>query len=172
MTDIPAASQVSSAAPTWSPLPPTTAPTEQSVGLSFNDAVRANALLEDLKLQWADHFHMRDQTWKGLVGTMTVFLGVVGLEAQSLSDAVMFPAYVGVVASAAFGILLTEHHRYRQRQKFQIITRLEEALQIRSVYGDILEKNEPRKGWYTGGFISVLHAAAGLIGLALIIARL
>jgi hypothetical protein len=38
------------------------------------------AIIKDLELQWKDHFHMRDQTWKTLTNSTLFFFGIVGLE--------------------------------------------------------------------------------------------
>jgi len=42
-----------------------------------NGASNRDAMLKDLELQWQDHFHMRDQTWKALHNAALLFVGVI-----------------------------------------------------------------------------------------------
>jgi hypothetical protein len=55
------------------------------------------AIIKDLELQWKDHLHMRDQTWKTLTNSILFFLGIVGLEIKGVGNFVMIPAYLTLI---------------------------------------------------------------------------
>jgi len=64
--------------------------------------------LKDLELQWHDHFHMRDQTWKTLQYIVLFFWGVVGLDIKTIAPGMINLGYVAVcVTSALFFVSLS-----------------------------------------------------------------
>ena len=86
-------------------------------------------ILKDLEIQWNDHFHMRDQTWKTLNYSILTFFGVVGLD---VSGKISFPAvvisYLTISVVSLLRFFTGKHHRLRQKQKFDIITLYEKKL--------------------------------------------
>ena len=72
-----------------------------------------SAVVADLQLQWHDHFHMRDQTWKTLNISALIFVGVVGLEIYKGTPAiVMIAAYSALVLVSVVGFL--EHRAFNR----------------------------------------------------------
>jgi len=152
----------------------------EQAGVAKPERMDVPSAVHDLALQWGDHHHMRDQSWKTVTNSAIVFVGVVGLEVAEFNPSgdvrAQVPAIVLVVGYAAliilstFGLLVTAHHRQRQAEKFQIIMRYEIALGLWNIFGDILR--ERRKAFYldTGAFIIACHWM--LIALAtLLLAR-
>jgi hypothetical protein len=128
------------------------------------------ALLTDLDLQWRDHFHMRDQTWKTLTNSLLLFLGVVGLELKGLGPDVMIPAYLVVLVTAFFGVCVATHHRFRQSQKFEIIKLCEKELGIAEYKQEILDKNGGiAEKIFTAGFIELAHFCVGVVAVVLLV---
>ena len=135
----------------------------------MNDKLR-EALIKDLDIQWRDHFHMRDQTWKTLTNSLLLFLGVVGLEIKGLGVSVMIPAYIVVIVTALFGMAVAAHHRSRQKQKFAMISLCEEQLGIAQYKKDILGQEDGLAGkLFTAGFIELVHFSIGVVAVALLI---
>lgn len=137
--------------------------------------VSNEAMLKDLELQWNDHFHMRDQTWKSLTNSVLLFIAVVGLELKDLDSIAMIPAYTVVMLTAIFGWIVATHHRLRQGQKFAMIIMYEEMLGLFELKKNVLTAAEEHKGIaskvFTAGFIRWMHAGLGLVALALLIRR-
>lgn len=134
------------------------------------------AMLRDLDIQWRDHFHMRDQTWKSVQYAILLFLGVIALELKGIGNLVMVPAYLVVVVMAILGWVVTSHHRLRQCQKFAIITRYEQELGVFDLKKNILREGEAKEGilsrLFTGGFIRAIHFSIGIVAVLLLIRRL
>jgi hypothetical protein len=133
------------------------------------------AMFRDLDIQWRDHWHMRDQTWKTVQNSLLLFLGVVGLELKGLGDLVMVPAYLIVVMMALFGFSVARHHRLRQDQKFRIIEKYESDLGIYEKKRDILHPTDARAPLakvFTGRFIQAIHLSFGVVGILLLLRRL
>jgi hypothetical protein len=141
-----------------------------------NDKSLKDAFLKDLELQWKDHFHMRDQTWKTLTNAVLLFLGVVGLEIKGIENIVMIPAYLVVILTAFFGWSVASHHRLRQKQKFAMITKYEELLGIYQIKKAILEEGETKANitskFFTGGFTRIMHIGIGTVAVFLLVRRL
>ena len=128
------------------------------------------ALIKDLDIQWRDHFHMRDQTWKTLTSSLVLFLGMVGLELKGLGAGVMVPAYTVVLITAVFGISIAAHHRHRQGQKFEIISLCEKELDIADYKKEIVGPEHAKsKDLFTARFIELVHLGIGLVAVALLI---
>jgi hypothetical protein len=56
---------------------------------------------------------MRDQTWRTVTNSALIFLGVVGLEVYRVPNAIMIPAYCGLILLAYYGRLVAVHHLWR-----------------------------------------------------------
>jgi hypothetical protein len=136
-----------------------------------NEPIR-DGVLTDLQLQWTDHFHMRDQTWKTLNNAALLFVGVVGLEIYSgTPHIVMVAAYSALVLVSVLGLLVAWHHRHiQQKIKFPIIVRYEVLLGLTPVFDDILQE-QGKKGLSTSTFIVGCHAALGFISLLLLLRK-
>jgi len=143
--------------------------------MTQEDQIR-KAMLKDLELQWHDHFHMRDQTWKTLTNSALLFLGVIGLEIKDVGNFVMIPAYIVVVLTAAFGWIVATHHRIRQGQKFAFIKMYEDKLGLYEYKKEIINKGNIAKGLvskiFTAGFIRFVHLGFGFVALILLIRRI
>lgn len=105
-------------------------------------ADRNDILLKELEIQWQDHFHMRDQTWKTLQYSILFFLGVVGLEFKVVDKIFLLPAYISVFIISLLGISVALHHRKRQKEKFRMITIYEKELKTYELIEDILKKSK------------------------------
>ncbi|GEM_PF-1458664 len=136
------------------------------------------ALLKDLELQWKDHFHMRDQTWKTLTNTILFFLGTVGLEIKGVGKYVMIVAYVALMLVALFGWAVAAHHRIRQGQKFAFITEYEKRLGLDEIKepvlsGPILSGKKGQVGilgsYFTARFIEIMELAIAVVAISLLI---
>jgi len=134
------------------------------------------AMIKDLELQWKDHFHMRDQTWKTLSNSILVFLGIVGLEIKNVGNIVMLPAYCVLIFISFIGWAVAAHHRVRQEQKFLYITKYEEELGLLDLKEDIIKKVDSKTGLsgkiFTARFIEITHLGIILIALFLLIKRI
>lgn len=142
----------------------------------MNGAINnTEALLKDLELQWNDHFHMRDQTWKTITNSTLFFIGVVGLEIKDVGNFVMIPAYAGLVVTCLFGWAVATHHRLRQNQKFIFITKYEQLLGIYDIKADVLkEKHEDKRFFgkvFTARYIEIIQICIGLVALVLLLRR-
>lgn len=72
--------------------------------------------LKDMEIQWNDHFHMRDQTWKTLQYTIAIFLGVVGLQfKEGIDQNVLMTGKLALLATSVLGFVVALHHRNRQK---------------------------------------------------------
>lgn len=135
-----------------------------------------DAVLKDLELQWKDHFHMRDQTWKTLSNAALVFLGVVGLEIKDVGDFVMIPAYVVLLLVAILGWTVASHHRVRQKQKFTFIAQHEQYLGLFDNKKPIIEDADKKSGIagkvFTARFIELMHAGIGVVAPFLLLRRI
>jgi len=105
-------------------------------------ANRNDIFLKELEIQWQDHFHMRDQTWKTLQYSILFFLGVVGLEFKVVDKIFLVPVYIAVFIVSLLGVYVALHHRKRQKEKFKMITILEKKLETYELIEDILKKSK------------------------------
>jgi hypothetical protein len=134
-----------------------------------NEKEKQNVVLKDLEMQWNDHFHMRNQTWRTVTNSALLFLGVIGLEIKGIDDLYIVLAYLAVVVTTVFGILVTVHHRKREKEKFCIIKLYEEMLGTYEVKKRCLGE----KGLVnTSTFIVVMHCGIFVVAFALLIRKL
>jgi hypothetical protein len=129
-----------------------------------------DAVMKDLELQWADHFHMRDQTWKTLGNSILFFLGIVGIKFSSDTTLVLLASYFALVVTALFGWAVAHHHRDRQKEKFEIIEKYEEVLGLSAIKESVLRKAK-KELVHTALFIEVMQLALTAIGVFLIIGQ-
>ena len=133
------------------------------------------ACIKDLEIQWKDHFHMRDQTWKTLTNSVLFFIGVVGLELKDVGNFVMIPSYIILMFIALIGWVVAAHHRTRQGQKFAIIKMYEEELGLYELKKKVLENAEINKRVagkiFTARFIEIAQMGIGMVGLILLLRR-
>ncbi|MDX1813066.1 MAG: hypothetical protein R3240_14015 [Gammaproteobacteria bacterium] len=127
-----------------------------------------DAIKKDLELQWSDHFHMRDQTWKTLTNSILFFLGVIGIQFNVNEKFVLVAANFALVITAFIGWSVAHHHRDRQNEKFKIIQKYEEMLGLYSLKHDVLH-NAKRGIIHTALFIEVMQLALCFIGITLIL---
>lgn len=131
------------------------------------------AILKDLELQWKDHQHMRDQTWKTLASTIGLLLAAVGIALRKPGGVVMVSAYLVVMFSALLGWATATHHRLRQHQKFEIISIYEKELGLLELKKRVLDVGDSKAGIaskvFTANFIGYVQLAIGLVAAVLII---
>lgn len=128
-------------------------------------------MLKDLEIQWSDHFHMRDQTWKTLQYTILFFLGAVGLEfKEGIDILIMRSAYIAVGITSLLGVIIALHHRRRQKEKFDIIKRFEDKLEITDIIKDILDSSKKGPtGWInSSSFIVVAQIGLFVVSMGLL----
>lgn len=134
------------------------------------------ALLKDLDIQWRDHHHMRDQTWRTLASTVTAFAGAIALKSQDVGPIALCAAYALATAAALIGYAVTTHHRHRQQQKFHMIREIEERLGLLDVKRKIIDSDPPKVGFagrvFTGNYIGWLQLGVGLIAMILVVESL
>lgn len=129
-------------------------------------------LLKDLELQWKDHFHMRDQTWKTLTNTSLFFLGTVGLEIKGVGKHVMIFAYAALILAALFGFFIARQHRIRQGQKFDFIEKYERLLGLYEIKESIITEPKYNKGslkFLVGRFIEMMEFCILVVAVVLLI---
>jgi hypothetical protein len=131
-------------------------------------------LLKDLELQWKDHFHMRDQTWKTLTNTSLFFLGAVGLELREVGKLVMIVVYAALILATLFGILIARQHRIRQGQKFAFIEEYEKQLGLYTIKEPIITEKKYNKGFtkfLVARFIEVMEICILIVAIFLLIRK-
>jgi disulfide bond formation protein DsbB len=137
------------------------------------DSLSAETIVKDLDLQWRDHFHMRDQTWKTLGNTLLFFLGTVGLEIKGVQHSVMIVAYAALILVAVLGYFVASHHRVRQKQKFALIERYETLLGLSEIKIPILKATEYHGGIagriFTARFIEWAELLVACVALTLLV---
>ncbi len=134
------------------------------------------ALTADLQLQWQDHFHIRDQSWRTLWAATPVLAAVLILALGGATVAACWSAWAGLALLCAMGILTAIHHRRCQREKFAFIARYEELLGLAApaIKGALLEQHRERRspipGLHTQSFVILAHAVYALLGLIALLA--
>lgn len=131
-------------------------------------------LLKDLELQWKDHFHMRDQTWKTLTNTSLFFLGTVGLEIKEVGKLVMIVAYASLILATLFGIFVARQHRIRQGQKFAFIEKYEKLLGLYGIKESTITAKEYNKGFskfLVARFIEMMEFCILVVAIFLLIRK-
>jgi hypothetical protein len=131
-------------------------------------------LIKDMEIQWKDHFHMRDQTWKTLQYTIIFFLGAIGLEMkEGIEQYITILAYSAVCITSTLGVIVALHHRNRQKLKFSIIKKYEKELGIFALVEDILKEHE--SGVFnkvnTSSYIVVAQAGLFVVSLSILITK-
>lgn len=110
-------------------------------------------VVKDLEIQWKDHHHMRDQTWKIFLNTILFFLGVVGLEIKDLSENIMKISWLFLTFIAGYGAFIGWRHLKLQKMKFRMITHYENVLGLGQVKQEILSEKLSRFAVETGIYI-------------------
>ncbi|MCJ7433951.1 MAG: hypothetical protein MUO77_10735 [Anaerolineales bacterium] len=85
-------------------------------------------LRKALELEWQDHFHMRDQTWRTLQIEATLVVGLIGVDFKFEETWATVAIGLLVVLTAISGLLITVHLRQAQQLKFEHIIKLEKEL--------------------------------------------
>ncbi len=134
--------------------------------------------LKDLELQWHDHFHMRDQTWKTITNSSLILISLVGMDLTKIENFIIVMTSLVLLLNSIFGYAVAVHHRSRQKEKFEYINRYEEllGLKVKEVKGEIMEKyRNIHFKWYdprrlankinTADFIKWMHVLIFFISL-------
>ena len=144
-------------------------------------AVKSESVRKLLEIEWQDHFHMRDQTWRTLQIEAALVLGLVGADLKFAS--VWVTTIIGflIILSTLSGFMITLHHRKNQNFKFENIIRFETWLGL--IEPGLLEGVKPPKpfSWSdlihpkhmnTSLFIMRMHIAMGLFTAVYVTARI
>lgn len=87
------------------------------------------AKIRDLELQWQDHHHARNQTWRALQITGLLAIALVGVGWTEESIAISLIVAVLLIFVSIFGMQITIRHRNKvERTKFKSIIKLEKDL--------------------------------------------
>ncbi|MBN1931791.1 MAG: hypothetical protein JW786_09315 [Desulfobacterales bacterium] len=137
------------------------------------DAIQ-QAISNDLQTQWQDHFHMRDQTWKVLQYSILFFLGVVGLEIKAVDKSILVLAYIAILVTSIFGVIIAVHHRQRQKEKFRIIMIYEKELGLIKLIKPVLDDaHKPVAGRInTSTYIVVMQLALALLAFLMLMKKI
>ena len=132
---------------------------------------RRQAISSDLQSQWQDHFHMRDQTWRVLQYSILFLLGVIGLEIKEIDRLFLASAYVAVIVTSAFGLVIAVHHRRRQKEKFDIIKRYEHELGLDELIEPVIAQSRKTLTGRanTSTYIVVMQAAIFFVSVLLLV---
>ncbi len=132
------------------------------------------AISNDLQTQWQDHFHMRDQTWKVLQYSILFFLGVVGLEIKAVDKTVLVLAYIAVLVTSVFGVIIALHHRQRQKEKFRIIAVYEQELGLGKLIKPVLDDAHKTiiGRMNTSTYIVAMQLALALVAFLMLVNKL
>jgi len=96
-----------------------------------------------MEIQWLDHFHMRDQTWKILQYTILIFIGAVGLTIKDgVEPNIITLAFLAVTITSILGLIVAFHHHKKQNLKFELIKLYQDKLELTPLIGDALENNK------------------------------
>ncbi len=144
------------------------------------DTIDAESVRKVLELEWQDHFHMRDQTWKTLQIEAALVLGLIGADLKFETLWVTGAIGLLIMLSAISGFMITLHHRNSQKLKFENIIRFEEWLRL--ITPELLEGVKPPKpfAWVdlihpgrmnTPLFIMRMHIVIGAFVFIYVIAR-
>jgi hypothetical protein len=91
------------------------------------------ARIKDLELQWQDHFHVRNQTWRALGVSMVFAVFIIGFD--WFQDNAIFTIVSSILLAiiALLGMQVTIRHRNQSEIiKFRTIMELEKSLGIDS----------------------------------------
>jgi hypothetical protein len=124
------------------------------------------AIVANLNVQWQDHFHMRDQTWKVVQSCLLFFAAALALELKGVPTAVRIVSYSAVIVSCIFGVLISAHHRRRQREKFKLIRVYERELRLAPLMDELLGQKERLN---TASFVVVLLVAIVALSVVLVV---
>jgi hypothetical protein len=103
--------------------------------MTNKEKLEFEARIKDLELQWQDHFHARNQTWKALSVSAALAVALIGLDWQTDEPIVTLIASLLLALVAIFGMQITIRHRnYVETKKFKAIIELEKSLGLNSDY--------------------------------------
>ena len=134
-----------------------------------------------LEIEWQDHFHMRDQTWKTLQINAALVIGLVGIDMKFTFVWVTTIIGLLIVLSSLSGYMITLHHMTGQRFKFENIIRFEKWLGL--IAPDLLKDVTPPEPfkWLqifhlrfmnTSIFIMRMHIAIAIFAIVYVVARI
>lgn len=129
-----------------------------------NSLPTQDALLKSLDLEWNDHRHMRDQSWKSLNFCIVLFGGIVtAFSSKNLGDYVI-PLCVVSALFALCGRFVAAHHASKQKLKFDAIQNIERSLKLDGVLEPVMSYDSKST---VAVFIVRMHNAIFLGSLAM-----
>ena len=123
---------------------------------------------DDLKTQWQDHFHMRDQSLKSLQFSIAVFGGVIALSSQKdLDCCVVAVAFLLVSILCGIGAYVSWRHSKIEKIKFEMIEKYEKKLGLYKIVRQQVEKYKKLPKAKASTSIIFAHVAVSLVSLIL-----
>jgi hypothetical protein len=93
--------------------------------------IEQQAKLKNLELQWQDHFHVRNQTWKALWISCFFFVVLLGVDWMLNIPSITYVSSIFIALTAISGIQITVRHRnMSELVKFKTISQIEKELGI------------------------------------------
>ncbi len=108
--------------------------------ITHENATKTNrsSLEKALELEWKDHHHTRDQTWKALQFVFITTVGLLTLAAKNDNSlAILSLSFLFIFFVTSFGILITWRHRNKVE-----ITKFENIISIQKNLGVIQEDSK------------------------------
>lgn len=141
-------------------------------GVEKQDTVKAvnsewptqDSLLKSLDQQWADHQHMRDQSWKSLNYSVALFGAIITATFSKPLATYVLPMCVVLVLFTICGAFIAGQHADQQRRKLIAIQEIELKLGLGNVLKSLTFEGEPK--CKVARFIHKMHIAMFILALA------
>lgn len=126
------------------------------------------AVMKCLEVEWHDHLHMRDQTWKSLNYSMVFFGGLVAAW-QKLDPIVVVVVAAAVTLITFLGFRLAMHHRECQTLKLRAIKNLEGHLDLLDLLAPVLKEGRAMASKYIAYMhLAMCGASIGVLVMAIV----
>ena len=103
------------------------------------DAEDSKILLTLLETEWQDYFYIRSQSWKSVIASGALLVGLLTASKTNFSDGFAIVGCVGLIALSVFGILVTSHHRKCEQEKLSYIKAYEKLLTIYATGENVID---------------------------------
>ena len=103
------------------------------------DAEDSKILLTLLETEWQDYFYIRSQSWKSVIASGALLVGLLTASKTNFSDGFAIVGCVGLIALSVFGVLVTSHHRKCEQEKLSYIKAYEKLLTIYATGENVID---------------------------------
>ena len=103
------------------------------------NANNIDTILNLLKHEWQDYFYIRSQSWKSVIASGALLVGLLTASKTNFSDGFAIVGCVGLIALSVFGILVTSHHRKCEQEKLSYIQAYEKLLTIYATGENVID---------------------------------